>query len=46
MSEPETEPEPQYEPATSFKWVIITGVVIWILGGAIIFWKYLADAAR
>ncbi len=33
--------EPQYEPATSFKWVIITGVVVWVLGGAIIFLKYL-----
>lgn len=33
--------EPEYEPATSFKWPIIAAVVIWTLGGAIIFLKYL-----
>lgn len=30
------EPEPR-EPATSFKWVIVTAIVIWVLGGAMIF---------
>jgi len=30
------EPTQQHEPATSFKWVIIAAVVIWILGAAII----------
>ncbi|MFO0805782.1 MAG: hypothetical protein U0791_21985 [Gemmataceae bacterium] len=40
MAEPEHQPEPQYEPAMSFKWVIVTGVVIWILGAIIIFAKY------
>ena len=38
MNEPT---EPQYEPATSFKWVIIAGAVIWTLGAIIIFLKYL-----
>lgn len=33
------EPPPQYEPATSFKWVIIAAVVIWALGAVIIFFK-------
>ena len=35
------EPTQQHEPATSFKWVIIAAAVIWTLGGAIIFLKYL-----
>jgi len=38
---PDEPPQPQYEPATSYKWVILTAVVIWMLGGAIIFLKYL-----
>ena len=38
----EEEPtQPKYEPATSFKWPIIAAVVIWTLGAAIIFAKYL-----
>jgi hypothetical protein len=35
MSEP-VEPR---EPATSFKWVIITAIVLWSLGAAMIFLK-------
>ncbi|MBN9520090.1 hypothetical protein J0H58_16440 [bacterium] len=27
------------EPATSFKWVIVAGVVVWGLGAAIIVWS-------
>lgn len=38
---PDEPTEPQYEPATSFKWVIIAGAVIWTLGAIIIFLKYL-----
>ena len=38
---PEPEPPPMYEPATSFKWVIVAAVVLWTLGGAIIFLKLL-----
>ena len=31
---------PQYEPPTSFKWVILAAVVIWTLGAAMIFLKW------
>lgn len=26
------------EPATSFKWVIVAGVTVWVLGAAMIVW--------
>lgn len=35
MNDP-TEPR---EPATSFKWVIVAGVAVWLLGAAIIIWS-------
>jgi hypothetical protein len=31
------EPEEVYEPATSFKWVIITALIVWTIGGITIF---------
>ena len=31
------EPTPQTEPATPFKWVVVAAVVVWVLGGAMIF---------
>jgi hypothetical protein len=34
-----TEPAEPREPATSFKWVIITAIVVWSLGAAVIFLK-------
>ena len=40
MTMPDEPTEPQYEPATSFKWPIIAAVVIWSLGAIIIFAKY------
>jgi|GEM_PF-4179326 len=40
MTEKTDEPAERYEPATSFKWVIVTGLVIWALGAIIIFLKY------
>jgi hypothetical protein len=30
---------PPTEPATSFKWVIVTAVVVWTLGAAMIVWS-------
>ena len=33
------DPTDQREPATSFKWVIVTAVVVWTLGAAIIVWS-------
>ncbi|HJZ56868.1 MAG TPA: hypothetical protein VKE74_18005 [Gemmataceae bacterium] len=36
MNEPTTPPEPQTEPPTSFKSIIIAGAVVWLLGAAII----------
>ena len=36
MDEPKPEPPPQTEPATPFTWVIVAGVVVWVLGAAII----------
>ena len=33
--------QPQTEPATSFKWVIVAGVVVWALGAAAILWSRL-----
>jgi hypothetical protein len=35
------EPQPKYEPSTSFKWPIIAAVVIWSLGAAVILLKFL-----
>jgi hypothetical protein len=35
-----TEPR---EPATPFKWVIIAGVTMWLLGAAIIVWSRFAS---
>ena len=32
------------EPATSFKWVIVAGVTVWVLGAAMIVWsRYLSN---
>lgn len=33
--------QPQTEPATSFKWVIVAAVVVWSLGAVAIFWSRL-----
>lgn len=33
------DPSEQREPATPFKWVIVTAVVIWSLGAAMIVWS-------
>jgi hypothetical protein len=33
------DPTEQREPATSFKWVIVAGVVVWLLGAAVIIWS-------
>jgi hypothetical protein len=35
-----SDPLPDREPPTSFKWVIIAAVVIWTLGGATILLKW------
>lgn len=35
--EPTDPNPPPTEPATSFKWVIVTAIVIWTLGAAMIF---------
>jgi hypothetical protein len=32
-------PEDPREPATSFKWVILAAVTIWLIGGGMIFLK-------
>jgi hypothetical protein len=37
MSQPP--PEDPREPPTSFKWVILAAVVIWLIGGGMIFLK-------
>lgn len=37
-------PEAATEPATSFKWVIVAGVSVWVLGAAMIVWsRYLSN---
>jgi hypothetical protein len=38
------DPTDQREPATSFKWVIVTGLTVWALGAAMIVWsRYLSN---
>jgi hypothetical protein len=37
-------PGAEFEPATSFKWVIVLAVVVWSLGASIIIWsRYLSS---
>lgn len=45
VNDPSEQPEPPpREPATSFKWVIVAGVTVWVLGALMIVWsRFLAQ---